>query len=117
MKKTFVIFLFLMLLPFAEMQAQINHKHYILMGKLELSKENYAEAIQNFNIAIIAKPADFEAYFLRGIAKYSLNDFNGAVEDFTKTLEIHPLYVRAYHYRGVANDRLSNYADAITDYK
>jgi len=99
------------------MNAQINHKHYILMGKLELSKENYTDAIQNFNIAIIAKPNDFEAYFLRGIAKYSLSDYSGAVDDFTRTLEIHPLYVRAYHYRGVANDRLSNYADAMSDYK
>lgn len=108
---------FLCLLPFAEMNAQINHKHYVLMGKLELSKENYSEAIKNFNIAIIAKPNDFEAYFLRGIAKYSLSDYSGAVEDFTRTLEIHPLYVRAYHYRGVANDRLSNYADAMADYK
>lgn len=87
------------------------------MGKLDLSKENYSEAIQNFNIAAIAKPNDFEAYFLRGIAKYSLNDFTGAVDDFTRTLEIHPLYVRAYHYRGVANDRLSNYADAMNDFK
>ena len=109
--------LFLSILPFSEVNAQINHKHYILMGKLELSKENYSEAIKNFNVAIIAKPNDFEAYFLRGIAKYSLSDYSGAVEDFTKTLEIHPLYVRAYHYRGVANDRMSNYADAMADYK
>ena len=87
------------------------------MGKLDLSKEQYSEAIQNFNIAALAKPNDFEAYFLRGIAKYSLNDFTGAVDDFTRTLEIHPLYVRAYHYRGVANDRLSNYADAMNDFK
>ena len=109
--------LFLTLLPFAETNAQINHRHFVLMGKLELSKENYSEAIKNFNIAIVAKPNDFEAYFLRGIAKYSLSDYSGAVEDFTKTLEIHPLYVRAYHYRGVANDRLSNYADAMSDFK
>ena len=99
------------------MNAQINHKHYVLMGKLELSKENYAEAIKNFNVAIVAKPRDFEGYFLRGIAKFSLGDYNGAVDDFTKTLEIHPLYVRAYHYRGVSNDKLSNYADAMADYK
>lgn len=116
MKKLIVI-LFFLIIPFAEMSAQINHKHYILMGKIDLSKENYTEAIQNFNVAIIAKPNDFEAYFLRGIAKYSLSDYRGAVDDFTRTLEIHPLYVRAYHYRGVANDRLSNYADAMKDYR
>ena len=109
--------MFLLIVPLTEMSAQINHKHFVLMGKIELSKENFSEAIKNFNIAIIAKPNDFEAYFLRGIAKYSLSDYSGAVEDFTKTLEIHPLYVRAYHYRGVANDRLSNYADAMSDFK
>lgn len=87
------------------------------MGRIDLSEENYSEAMHNFNMAIIAKPNDFEGYFLRGIAKYSLNDFVGAVADFTKTLEIHPLYVRAYHYRGVSNDRLGNYADAIKDYE
>ena len=96
--------------------AQLNHKHFILMGRIDLSEENYSEAMHNFNKAIIAKPNDFEGYFLRGIAKYSLNDYIGAVEDFTKTLKIHPLYVRAYHYRGVANDRLGNYADAKKDY-
>lgn len=96
--------------------SQLNHKHYILMGRIDLSEENYSEAIRNFNMAIIAKPNDFEGYFLRGVAKYSLNDFTGAVKDFTKTLEIHPLYVRAYHYRGISNDRLGNYADAKNDY-
>ena len=79
--------------------SQLNHKHFILMGRIDLSEENYSEAILNFNKAVIAKPKDFEAYFLRGIAKYSLNDFTGAINDFSKTLEIHPLYVRAYHYR------------------
>ena len=97
--------------------SQLNHKHFILMGRIDLSEENYSDAIYNFNKAIIAKPDDFEAYFLRGIAKYSLNDYVGSVEDFTKTLKIHPLYVRAYHYRGIANDRLGNYADAKNDYK
>lgn len=109
--------MFFLIFPFAEMSAQINHKHYVLMGKIELSKENYTEAIKDFNVAVIAKPNDFEAYFLRGIAKYSLGDYSGAVDDFTRTLEIHPLYVRAYHYRGVANDRLSNYADAMSDFR
>ena len=96
--------------------SQLNHKHFILMGRIDLSEENYSDAMYNFNNAIIAKPKDFEGYFLRGIAKYSLNDYIGAVNDFTKTLEFHPLYVRAYHYRGVANDRLGNYADAKKDF-
>ncbi len=96
--------------------SQLNHKHFILMGRIDLSEENYSDAMYNFNKAIIAKPNDFEGYFLRGIAKYSLNDYIGAVSDFSKTIEVHPLYVRAYLYRGIANDRLGNYADAKKDY-
>lgn len=110
----FTILFFLLIAHSAN--SQLNHKHYILMGRIDLSEENYSEAIHNFNMAIIAKPNDFEGYFLRGVAKYSLNDFTGAVKDFTKTLDIHPLYVRAYHYRGISNDRLGNYADAKKDY-
>lgn len=86
------------------------------MGRIDLSEEDYSNSIQNFNMAITAKPNDFEAYFLRGIAKYSLSDYNGAVDDFTTTLKIHPLYVRAYHYRGISNDHLGNYADAKSDF-
>lgn len=109
------IILFLLLLCRNDLYSQLNHKHFILMGTIDLSEENYSESIQNFNKAIIAKPNDFEGYFLRGIAKYSLNDFSGAVKDFSTTLEKHPLYVRAYHYRGISNDRLGNYADAKKD--
>lgn len=118
MKRILTVLMFLLvLLPGREMKAQYNHKHYILMGKIDLSNEKYSDAIQNFNIAILAKPNDFEGYFLRGIAKYSLSDFSGAVDDFTRTIELHPLYVRAYHYRGVANDQLSNYAAAMDDFR
>ena len=110
------LILFVFLLCGLDSFSQLNHKHFILMGRIDLSEENYSDAMYNFNKAIIAKPKDFEGYFLRGISKYSLNDYIGAVNDFTKTLELHPLYVRAYHYRGVANDRLGNYADAKKDY-
>ena len=92
-----------------EMCAQINHKHYVLIGKLELSKENYSEAIKNFNIAIIAKPNDFEAYFLRGIAKYSLSDYSVAISEiqaysvifkavFVFRQKIHTKCRHNYHY-------------------
>lgn len=110
------ILLLLSLFCSIEASSQLNHKYYILMGRIDLSEENYSDAIQNLNMAIIAKPNDFEAYFLRGIAKYSLSDYNGAVYDFSRTLELHPLYVRAYHYRGVSNDHLGNYADAKADF-
>ena len=98
MNKLRYIIISLFLLCGLDSFSQLNHKHFITKGRIELSEENYSEAIFNFNKAIIAKPKDFEGYFLRGIAKYSLNDYIGSVEDFNKTIENHPLYVRAYHY-------------------
>lgn len=112
-----ILLLLLALLPAADTHAQYNHKHYIVMGRVDLSNQEFSNAIQNFNIAILTKPNDFEGYFLRGIAKYSLSDYNGAVEDFTRTIELHPLYVRAYQYRGIANDKLSNYSMAMDDFR
>ena len=78
MKKILAILLFLAISPLTGIKAQINYKHYLLMGRLDLSEEKYSDAIKNFNIAISAKPSDFEGYLLRGIAKYSLNDFTGS---------------------------------------
>ncbi len=97
-------------------KAQVNYRHFVLAGRIDLSEDRFIEAIRNFNTAIQYKEDHFEAYFLRGIAKFNLSDYQGAADDFSKTLQIHPLYVRALHYRGVANDRLGNYADAMADF-
>ncbi|MFZ4465133.1 MAG: tetratricopeptide repeat protein, partial [Bacteroidales bacterium] len=109
-----LIFLFFILS--VGLNAQVNTRHFMLAGRIDLSEDRYVEAIRNFNTAISTKPDHFEAYFLRGVAKYSLGDFQGAIDDFTTTLKIHPLYARAYHYRGIANDRISNYHDAMADF-
>ena len=74
------LILFVFLLCGLDSFSQLNHKHFILMGRIDLSEENYSDAMYNFNKAIIAKPNDFEGYFLRGITKYSLNDYIGAIE-------------------------------------
>lgn len=98
-------------------QAQVNYRHFILAGRIDLSEERFFESISNFNTAIRYDSDNFEAYFLRGVAKFNLNDYQGALYDFSKTLEIHPLYVRAWHYRGITHDRMSNYFDARADFK
>lgn len=97
-------------------QGQINYRHFILAGRIDLSEERFFESIHNFNTAIRYDPDNFEAYFLRGVAKFNLSDYQGALDDFTRTLEIHPLYVRAWHYRGITHDRMSNYFDAKADF-
>ena len=64
--KRYITTLFFLLIAFNAF-SQLNHKHYITMGRIDLSEENYSNAIHNFNMAIIAKPNDFEGYM--GIVK------------------------------------------------
>ena len=116
MNKTITVFIGFLLICSSNTHAQVNYRHFVLAGRIDLSEDRFLDAIRNFNTALRYKSDHFEAYFLRGVAKYSLSDYQGAYEDFSKTLEIHPLYVRAWHYRGITNDRLSNYYDAKADF-
>ncbi len=95
---------------------QVSYRRFLLMGQMELSKENYVAAINRFNTAIQSDNEGFEAWFLRGVAKYSLGDYQGAVNDFTKTVTFHPLYTRAYLYRGICYDRISKFNNALADF-
>jgi len=114
--KLIAVFIGFLLICSLNSQAQVNYRHFVLAGRIDLSEDRFLDAIRNFNTAIRYKSDIFEAYFLRGVAKYSLSDYQGAYEDFSKTIAIHPLYVRAWHYRGITNDRMSNYYDAKADF-
>lgn len=116
LRSTFFMLLWLLMVSFGA-YGQINHRHFIMNGRISLSEERFVDAIRYFNTAINTRPDLFEAYFLRGVAKFNLGDFQGAIEDYSTTLSIHPLYVRAYHYRGIAHDRVNNYYDAMKDYE
>ena len=112
----FLILVFISLI-FNVAEAQINYAHFIQQARLDLTEGRYKESIGGLNVAIAAKPENFEGYFLRGLAKYSLEDFMGAIADFDKTLEIHPMYVRAFQYRAISNDRLGNLNEALADFQ
>lgn len=114
--RRFLILIFISLI-FNVAQAQINYAHFIQQARLDLTEGRFKEGISGLNVAIAAKPENFEGYFLRGLAKYSLEDFTGAIADFDKTLEIHPMYVRALQYRAICNDRLGNLNEALNDFQ
>ncbi len=115
MTKQLFLYLVFLILGYTA-HCQVNARHFMLAGRIDLSEERYVDAIRNFNTALSTQEDNFEAYFLRGVAKFSLGDFQGAIDDFTTTLRIHPLYARAWHYRGIANDRISNYHNALADF-
>ena len=110
------ILLFFILLTADLAWSQINYPHFIQKARLDLTEGKFNESISELNIAIAAKPDNFEGYFLRGMAKYSLDDLQGAITDFDKALEIHPMYVRALQYRAICYDKQDEFAKALADY-
>lgn len=109
------ILLIILTLNAASAFSQVNLEHFIRKGRIALYKNQYAEAIKDFNVVIDRKESPFEEYFYRGIAKYNLGDYRGAAFDFTQTLNIHPFYSRAYHYRGVTYSAMMEKGKAIKD--
>ena len=92
-------------------------ENYLHLGKIELNKENYLEAIKYFNNAVKQRPASYEGYFLRGIAKYSLDDYIGAEQDFTQASEFDPYNAEIYHYRAIVRSQQYNFGGTLEDYE
>lgn len=109
-----VTFVAILLLSIAA-EAQVNYDYFLAVGRKELSKGNYRDAVNSLTTVIKVKQDEFEAYLLRGIAKYNLDDLIGAEQDFSRAITLHPLYSHAYHYRGVTRDRLQDYYKALSD--
>ncbi len=108
--------LFILSLSHRESMAQINIQNLINQGQRSLFRNDNADAIRKFNLAIKINPELFQPYFFRGLAKYNLGDYVGARSDFSKAVSLHPYFTHAYHYRGITEERLNNYHSAMEDY-
>lgn len=96
--------------------AQVNAEQVIAIGRNVMSMEDYALAIQYFNLAIGAKPYLADPYFLRALAKLNLDDFRGAERDCTMALERNKFKTEAYKLRGFARQQLGLDSLAVEDY-
>jgi len=68
---------------------------YAFRGNAYSKREQYTEAISDFDKALSLEPKDImnysnwvRNYFNRGVSKYYLNDINGACKDWNKALEL-----------------------------
>ncbi len=89
---------------------------YLQLGKMELWKENYVEAINFFTYYIKDHPNIYEGYFLRGLTKYYLTDLLGSEIDLTKAIGCLPEFPRLYMIRGVVRSENFKLQQGINDF-
>ena len=85
-------------------------------GVANYNKNNYDQAIADYNKALKLNPKYVEAYNNRGNAYGNKRDYDRAIADYNKTLELNPNCAEAYYFRGIANHNKRDYARAIADY-
>jgi tetratricopeptide (TPR) repeat protein len=79
-------------------------------------KENYAQAIHDFNEAIRLVPEFANAFNNRGVAYRNMGDLDRALADYDQAIRIEPDYIAAIYNRGLALAGKGEYGKAISDF-
>ena len=89
---------------------------YFYQGNKEARSENYKEAIQCYDKAIVINSKFAMAYYVRGLANALLGNHKKAIADYDQAIALNPKHAKAYHMHGLANALLDNHKEAIADY-
>jgi len=95
-------------------------EYYYLRALLNLQKEKYTKAIDDFDQAIqLNMPSEsvYKVYLNRGMAYFYLTDFDLAEADFDEVLEIYPKSTAAYHGKGMVKYELREYDEAVVQFQ
>ena len=87
-----------------------------LNGLINLSLEEWSNAILAFQKALRSDVNYVEAYNNMGVAYSHLGDHNKAIENYTKAIQIKKDYSNAYNNLASHYDDVGNYNDAIENY-
>lgn len=79
-------------------------------------KEQYNEAIPEYDQAIENNPEYSDAYFHRGLCYSKKKEYNKAILDYSKVTELKSNYADAYFNRGSAYAESQKYDEGIKDY-
>ncbi|UOQ76357.1 tetratricopeptide repeat protein [Hymenobacter sp. 5516J-16] len=80
------------------------------------SNADYRADIRTADLALKAKPRDFDALLARAKAKSHLKDYREAVIDYNAALRLKPTNAEAYYNRGLNRLKLKEYSAAIVDF-
>ncbi len=87
-----------------------NRGHYY-----QFDKNDFENALIDYNKAIAILPESYEAYNNRGLIFLNQHNWDLALNDFNKALAINPNYTETYNNRGLLNYNKNNYEAALTD--
>jgi tetratricopeptide (TPR) repeat protein len=91
---------------------------YVNRGIIKLRRQNYDQAIADFDIALKTKPDLAEAFVNRGAARIGKHQFKESVADLNKALELGvPEPEKAYYNRALAYEWLDDMKSAYLDYR
>jgi tetratricopeptide (TPR) repeat protein len=92
-----------------------NAEDYYERGKAKALSQNYREAIEDLNKALILNQRHANALLERGKARAEVREFKEAVADFTKVIALQPKNATAFQKRAKAKNFLTDYHGAMRD--
>ncbi|MBC6402641.1 MAG: tetratricopeptide repeat protein, partial [Hyphomonadaceae bacterium] len=80
------------------------------------TRDQYGDAITDFDKALQIRPDFADALFYQGKAKLAVGEHEGAVKDFNQAIDLDRNNAGAWINRGIAKGLLGRYEEAIADY-
>jgi tetratricopeptide (TPR) repeat protein len=88
---------------------------YYRQGRDLSEQENFAAAVEAFNVALQIDPTHALALNARGYAQLRLRNYQGAIDDCSQAIRLNPSYANAYLNRSVAKRAAGDLAGARED--
>lgn len=96
---------------------QLSASEYRERADLAYQRQEYTEAIADYDMAIHLDPDDPQAYFNRGLVRMELQgQHEDALADFDKVIDLNPNNADAYNNRGGVKIILERHDEALADY-
>ena len=95
-------------------------EYYYLRAILNLQKQKFTKAIEDFDLAIqldFPEKYIYKVYLNRGMAHFNNQDFELAELDFEEVLKLDPKNAAAYHGMGMVDYEQTEYDNAIAEFQ
>ncbi len=85
-------------------------------GHVQVTLQEFANAIRDFSAAIEADSQSVELYFSRGNANYEMHNFSEAMENYSLAIKLDSTDKELYFNRGVVEFNLAKEKDGCNDF-